>query len=276
MSASLVRLRRGNPRLFETVYEAVLDQTTLHRSLTTGLPEYARLRRLASRSRALRVVSWCALERGTGDNGPVRRFRQVEGEVPGALRELISAGEPLNPEVIEQVRAHWGITIRDGFGQTEMTAVVANSPGQPIKDGAMGRPLPGCPIVLIDPATGAAADEGEICIDVSQAPTNLMVGYVADAERNAEAFAGGYYHTGDIATRDEDGYLTYVGRTDDIFKASDYKISPFELESVLVEHPSVVEAAIVPARMNYGSRCLRLTWRLQRESSRTRKLHAPF
>ena len=145
------------------------------------------------------------------------------------------------------MRAHWGLTIRDGYGQTEMTAVIANSPGQPIKDGAMGRPLPGCPIVLVDPLTGEPAAEGEICIDLSQHPTNLMTGYVADPERNAEASAGGYFHTGDIASRDEDGYLTYIGRTDDIFKASDYKISPFELESVLVEHPSVVEAAVVPA-----------------------------
>jgi len=165
----------------------------------------------------------------------------------GALREVVSAGEPLNPEVIAQVRSHWGLTIRDGYGQTEMTAVIANSPGQPIKEGAMGRPLPGCPIVLIDPLTGAEALEGEICIDLSKHPTNLMTGYVGDPERNAESSAGGYFHTGDIAVRDEDGYLTYIGRTDDIFKASDYKISPFELESVLVEHPSVVEAAIVPA-----------------------------
>ena len=165
----------------------------------------------------------------------------------GALREAVSAGEPLNPEVIAQVREHWGLTIRDGYGQTEMTAVIANSPGQPIKDGAMGRPLPGCPIVLVDPVTGERSDEGEICIDLSKHPTNLMTGYVADPDRNAEASAGGYFHTGDIASRDENGYLTYIGRTDDIFKASDYKISPFELESVLVEHPSVVEAAVVPA-----------------------------
>ena len=128
-----------------------------------------------------------------------------------------------------------------------MTAVIANSPGQPIKDGAMGRPLPGCPIVLVDPVTGEQSDDGEICVDLSAHPTNLMTGYVADAERNAEASAGGYFHTGDIASRDENGYLTYIGRTDDIFKASDYKISPFELESVLLEHPFVVEAAVVPA-----------------------------
>jgi len=166
---------------------------------------------------------------------------------PGSLREAISAGEPLNPEVIGQVRSQWGMTIRDGYGQTEMTAVVANTPGSAIKDGSMGRPLPGCPIVLVDPLTGERSDEGEICVDLSRRPTNLMTGYVGDPERNAETMYGGYYHTGDTASRDADGYVTYIGRTDDVFKASDYKISPFELESVLIEHPAVVEAAIVPA-----------------------------
>jgi len=166
---------------------------------------------------------------------------------PGALREAISAGEPLNPEVINQIRSAWGLTIRDGYGQTEMTAVVANTPGSPVKDGSMGRPLPGCPIVLVDPLTGELSDDGEICVDLSQHPLNLMVGYVNDPIRNAEAMADGFYHTGDLATRDSDGYITYVGRTDDVFKASDYKISPFELESVLIQHPAVVEAAIVPA-----------------------------
>ena len=166
---------------------------------------------------------------------------------PGSLREAISAGEPLNPEVISQVRDHWGLTIRDGYGQTEMTAVVANTPGSAVRDGSMGRPLPGCPIVLVDPLTGLLASEGEICVDLSKHPLNLMTGYVGAAERNAEAMAGGFYHTGDVATQDAAGYITYIGRTDDVFKASDYKISPFELESVLIEHPAVVEAAIVPA-----------------------------
>ena len=166
---------------------------------------------------------------------------------PGDLREAISAGEPLNPEVISQIRRQWGLTIRDGYGQTEMTAVVGNTPGSPMKDGSMGRPLPGCPIVLVDPISGELADEGEICLDLTQRPLNLMTGYVGDPERNAAATHGGYFHTGDIASRDADGYITYIGRTDDVFKASDFKISPFELESVLIEHPAVAEAAIVPA-----------------------------
>ncbi|EXG81814.1 AMP-binding protein [Cryptosporangium arvum] len=167
---------------------------------------------------------------------------------PGALREVVAAGEPLNPEVIEQVRERWGLTIRDGFGQTETSVQVANTPGQDVRPGSMGRPLPGVPVVLVDPVTGAPSDaEGELCLDLAARPVNLMVGYTDDPARHEEAMAGGYYHTGDVATRDADGYVTYVGRTDDVFKASDYKISPFELESVLLEHPAVVEAAIVPA-----------------------------
>jgi acetyl-CoA synthetase len=169
---------------------------------------------------------------------------------PGSLREVIGAGEPLNPEVIEQVRAAWGLTIRDGYGQTETSAQVGNTPGTTVKPGSMGRPLPGVPVVLVDPASRTLVEgvgEGEICLDLGEHPLPLMTGYQGDDERNAEAMAGGYYHTGDVASRDEDGYITYVGRTDDVFKASDYKISPFELESVLIEHPAVAEAAVVPA-----------------------------
>jgi acetyl-CoA synthetase len=163
------------------------------------------------------------------------------------LRTVVAAGEPLNPEIIDQVRKHWGLTIRDGYGQTETTAQIGNSPGQPLKPGSMGRPLPGYTIALIDPATGEPGDEGEVCIDLSDRPAALMVGYRGAAALNDAATAGGYYHTGDVATRDADGYVTFVGRIDDVFKASDYKISPFELESVLLEHEAVAEAAVVPA-----------------------------
>ncbi|WP_024795422.1 AMP-binding protein [Tomitella biformata] len=165
----------------------------------------------------------------------------------GKLREAIGAGEPLNPEVIEHVQREWGLTIRDGFGQTETTALVGNTPGAELKSGSMGRPLPGVPVVIVDPATGELADEGEICLDLAQSPFNLMTGYVHDESKTADVMAGGYYHTGDVASRDGDGYITYIGRTDDVFKASDYKISPFELESVLLQHPAVAEAAVVPA-----------------------------
>lgn len=162
-------------------------------------------------------------------------------------QKVVGAGEPLNPEVIERIEQTWGVTVRDGFGQTETTVQIANPPGQRIKFGSMGRPVPGYLVVLLDPATGEPSDEGEICLDLSERPLGLMVGYADDEERNSEAMADGYYHTGDVASRDEDGYITYVGRADDVFKASDYRISPFELESVLLEHDAVAEAAIVPS-----------------------------
>ncbi|MGC0328777.1 acetyl-CoA synthetase [Streptomyces sp. SAI-170] len=170
------------------------------------------------------------------------------GQLATPPREAVAAGEPLNPEVIEQVRRAWGVTIRDGFGQTETAVQVSNSPGQPLKTGSMGRPSPGFRVELLDPVTGApGAAEGEIALDLSARPVGLMTGYHGDPERTAEAMADGYYRTGDVASRDEDGYLTYIGRSDDVFKASDYKISPFELESALLEHPAVAEAAVVPA-----------------------------
>ncbi|HEV2888545.1 MAG TPA: AMP-binding protein [Jatrophihabitans sp.] len=181
------------------------------------------------------------------------------------LREVVGAGEPLNPEVIERVQQAWSLTIRDGFGQTETTAQIGNPPGEPVKPGSMGRPLPGYRVVLADPVTSQrltagggtsqqgidvaaqAGAEGEICLDLSERPVGLMVGYRDDAERNDTAMAHGLYHTGDVATVDDEGYITYVGRTDDVFKSSDYRISPFELESVLIKHPAVAEAAVVPA-----------------------------
>jgi acetyl-CoA synthetase len=165
---------------------------------------------------------------------------------PVVVRELGSAGEPLNPEVIEQVRQAWGVTIRDGYGQTETTALAGNSPGQPVKPGSMGRPLAGYPVVLLN-EDGEPADEGELCLDLRRRPIGLTDGYADDASATAQATRDGFYRTGDIACRDADGYLTYVGRTDDVFKASGYRISPFELESGVIEHPAVAEAAVVPS-----------------------------
>ncbi|MFB4301261.1 AMP-binding protein [Actinomadura sp. NTSP31] len=169
------------------------------------------------------------------------------GRLATPPREVVAAGEPLNPEVIQRVKDAWGRTIRDGFGQTETTVQIANTPGQEVKPGSMGRPVPGYQVVLVDPLTGEQGDEGEICLDLEDRPLGLMTGYHGDEARTEEAMAGGVYHTGDIGSRDEDGYITYVGRADDVFKASDYKISPFELESVLIEHPAVAEAAVVPS-----------------------------
>jgi acetyl-CoA synthetase len=162
------------------------------------------------------------------------------------LRELVGAGEPLNPEVIEQVERAWGLKIRDGFGQTETTAQVGNTPGQPLKPGSMGRPLPGYRVALLDD-DDAPAPEGEICVALGPAPLGLMLAYEGDTAKTAEVMRAGHYHTGDTATVDADGYYFYVGRNDDVFKSSDYRISPFELESVLVEHEDVLEAAIVPS-----------------------------
>jgi acetyl-CoA synthetase len=145
------------------------------------------------------------------------------------LREVTSAGEPLNPEVIAQVHEAWGLTLRDGFGQTETTALIGNAPGQPVKPGSMGRVLPGHHVTLIN-SDGRERAEGEICVKLK--PVGLMTHYLDDAARTTAALRDGYYHTGDIATRDEDGYVTFVGRVDDVFKSSDYRISPFELESI--------------------------------------------
>jgi acetyl-CoA synthetase len=162
-----------------------------------------------------------------------------------SLREVVSAGEPLNPEVIEQVRAAWGLVIRDGYGQTETTLQIGNFPGQTVKPGAMGRPAPGYRVRLLDSA-GGEQQEGEICLALDPPPLGLMQGYQAD-DGGVQPLAGPVYRTGDVAMRDQDGHFTYVGRADDVFKASDYRISPFELESALIEHPAVAEAAVVPS-----------------------------
>jgi acetyl-CoA synthetase len=155
-----------------------------------------------------------------------------------ALRELASAGEPLNPEVIAEVRAAWGLSIREGYGQTETTALIGVPPGMEVKPGSMGRPLPGYAIAL--------GDEGEVCVETLPRPGGLMKGYGEADGAFSDPSRDNLYHTADIASRDHDGYFTYVGRTDDVFKSSDYRVSPFELESALIEHAAVAEAAVVP------------------------------
>jgi acetyl-CoA synthetase len=162
------------------------------------------------------------------------------------LREVCGAGEPLNPEVIDQVRAAWGLTIRDGYGQTETTALAGNPPGQKVKVGSMGRPLPGYSVQITDP-DGNVAKEGEITLLLgADRPAGLMQGYQSDDGKLSGA-DGALYRSGDVVFADDEGYLTFVGRSDDVFKSSDYRISPFELESVLLEHELVAEAAVVPA-----------------------------
>ncbi|HEY4591464.1 MAG TPA: AMP-binding protein [Thermoanaerobaculia bacterium] len=165
---------------------------------------------------------------------------------PVKLREVVSAGEPLNPEVIVQVREAWGLTVRDGYGQTETTCQIGNPPGEEIKVGAMGKPMPGYRIDLLDP-DGEAGGEGEISIRLDPRPLPLMAGYLDNPEASARLLGGSHYRTSDVAKRDADGTFWYVGRADDVFKSSDYRISPFELESALIEHDLVAEAAVVPS-----------------------------
>src|SRR3954451_12694429 len=162
-----------------------------------------------------------------------------------SLREVCGAGEPLNPEVIDQVKAAWGLTIRDGYGQTETTALAGNSPGQKVKVGSMGRPLPGYRVQITD-VDGHVTKEGEVTLLLNERPAGLMQGYQGDDGKLSGA-DGEFYRSGDVVFADEQGYLTFVGRSDDVFKSSDYRISPFELESILLEHESVAEAAVVPS-----------------------------
>ena len=162
-----------------------------------------------------------------------------------SVREVCGAGEPLNPEVIDQVKAAWGLTIRDGYGQTETTALSGNSPGQKVKIGSMGRPMPGYHVEVAD-ADGKLSKEGEVRLVLgADRPAGLMLGYQGD-DGKPQGADGNVYQTGDVVFLDDDGYLTFVGRSDDVFKSSDYRISPFELESVLLEHDAVAEAAVVP------------------------------
>ena len=172
-------------------------------------------------------------------------IQQDLGQWKVGLREANSSGEPLNPEVIDQVRRAWGLALRDSYGQTETTMMVGNSPGQKVIAGSMGRPLPGYRIVLLD-ADGLESDHGEIALPLRPRPAGLMRGYQNDSGEPAP-IEGPYYRTGDVASRDAEGYVTYIGRADDVFKSSDYRLSPFELESALIEHEAVAEAAVVPA-----------------------------
>src|SRR3954447_4288791 len=163
-----------------------------------------------------------------------------------SLREVCGAGEPLNPEVIDQVKAAWGLIIRDGYGQTETTALAGNSPGQKVKIGSMGRPLPGYRVQITD-IDGRLAREGEVTLVLgADRPAGLMQGYQGEGGKLNGAH-GDLYRSGDVVFADDEGYLTFVGRSDDVFKSSDYRISPFELESILLEHESVAEAAVVPS-----------------------------
>ncbi|HVU55397.1 MAG TPA: AMP-binding protein [Puia sp.] len=165
-----------------------------------------------------------------------------------SLRECVSAGEPLNPEIIETWKKGTGLTIRDGFGQTENTILVANLPGEKIKFGSMGKPTFMYDIVIADEDGNElpANEEGNITIKTGTGrPNGLFTGYFGDPGKEKEVFRHGLYYTGDKAYKDADGYIWFVGRDDDVIKSSDYRVGPFEVESVLLEHEMVVESAVV-------------------------------
>ncbi len=161
-----------------------------------------------------------------------------------------TAGEAVNPEVVTRFKEATGLTLMEGFGQTETTLTVANLKGMTPKLGSMGKPTPQYKLGLLnsDGTMTPNGEVGEICIDISEGrPFGLFKEYYLSPDITAEAMHDGYYHTGDMAWRDEDGYLYYVGRTDDLIKSSGYRIGPFEIESVLMEHPSVLECAVTGA-----------------------------
>ena len=165
-----------------------------------------------------------------------------------ALRHVISAGEPLNPEVIEAWKRATGLTIREGYGQTETVAIVGMFQCIPFRAGSMGRPSPGFDVRLIDHDARevAVGQEGDIAVRVKpERPVGMFAGYLGDEATNAAALRGDFYVTGDRAVRDEDGYLWFVGRADDVIKTSGYRVGPFEVESALLEHPAVAEWAVV-------------------------------
>ena len=164
------------------------------------------------------------------------------------LRHCCSAGEPLNPEVIKVWKQATGVTIYDGFGQTETVNFIANYPGMPVKYGSMGRPAPGFAVEIIDDDGNVlpSGEEGHIAIRVRPTPpVGLFTGYWRNPEATAESFRGDWYYTGDKGYKDEDGYFWFVGRADDVINSSGYRIGPFEVESALQSHPAVAESAVV-------------------------------
>ena len=163
------------------------------------------------------------------------------------LRECVSAGEPLNPEVIRAWQEHTGLTIRDGYGQTESILLIGNFPGNPVRPGSMGLPLPGHELAVIDD-DGRVLPPGEVGdVALRGSPPSLFREYWKDPAATSRTRRGGWYVTGDRAFVDEDGWFWFVGRADDVIISAGYRIGPFEVESALVEHPDVLEAAAVAA-----------------------------
>lgn len=175
------------------------------------------------------------------------KAKELEAADLSKLRHVVSAGEPLNAAVIERWKELHGITIFDGYGQTENTLLVGNFPGVEVRPGSMGKPSPGCDISIIDPEGNVCPDGETGDIALSGKPPVLFEGYWEQPEETASCYRNGYYLTGDRAYRDDDGYLWFVGRSDDVILSAGYRIGPFEVESALIEHPAVVESAVVGA-----------------------------
>ena len=160
---------------------------------------------------------------------------------------MTTAGEALNPEVYKQFEKLTGLQIMEGFGQTELTLAIANLMGGTHKVGSMGKPTPLYDIDIVDEDGNSVADgeTGEIVVKISEkVPCGLFAGYYGNEEKTKEVMHDGYYHTGDTAWRDEDGFFWYVGRVDDVIKSSGYRIGPFEIESVIMELPYVLECGV--------------------------------
>lgn len=192
----------------------------------------------------LKVTTFCA------PPTVYRLFAQIDlnGYDLSSIRHSLSAGEPLNPEAMRVWKEKTGTVPHDGYGQTETVNIVANYPGVPIQAGSMGKPVPGLEVDIVDNAGQICPDQeiGNICVRLTDPhPLGLFHGYFEDAEANEKCFRNGWYYTGDIATRDEDGYIWFVGRADDIISSAGYRISPFEVESSLQEHEAVAESAVV-------------------------------
>ncbi|MGB8265694.1 MAG: AMP-binding protein [Candidatus Velthaea sp.] len=161
------------------------------------------------------------------------------------LRHCVSAGEPLNPEVLQLWKSAFGLTILDGYGQTENSLLVANRPGMDVRPGSMGKPTPGHDVAVVD-AEGKPCEPGEVGdIALRGAPPTLFGGYYKNEEETRNSYRGEWYLTGDRAQIDDDGYFWFVGRSDDVISSGAYRIGPFEVESALLEHPAVAESAVV-------------------------------
>ena len=165
---------------------------------------------------------------------------------PQEFRMVCSAGEPLNPEAIRWFREQYGLTVLDYYGLTESYPLVANYPFMTVREGSMGKPMPGWDVAILDEDEKPVApgERGEICLRARSNP-HYPLGYWRNEEASAETFGGPWFHSKDAARADEDGYIWYEGRADDVIIAAGYRIGPFEVESACLEHDAVAEAAAV-------------------------------